>query len=178
MTQENLIGKEFFILLTIDQLNDTDHVQFIEILGGIFEHSPWIPEKALGSKPFSSLNHLYKEMVNVVEAASKEQKLELIQAHPNLGDRIQMSEDSINEQKGAGLNDLTAEEYSKFISMNQQYMEKFGFPFILAVRGKNKHEIYKDMKERIHNEKEFEFETALKEIHKIALLRLEEKIDE
>ena len=165
-------------MLTIDQLNDTDHVQFIEILGGIFEHSPWIPEKALGSKPFSSLNHLYKEMVNVVEAASKEQKLELIQAHPNLGDRIQMSEDSINEQKGAGLNDLTSEEYSKFISMNQQYMEKFGFPFILAVRGKNKHEIYKDMKERIHNEKEFEFETALKEIYKIALLRLEEKIDE
>src|SRR4051812_11860622 len=145
-------------LLTIDQLNDTDHVQFIEILGGIFEHSPWIPEKALESKPFPSLNHLYKEMVNVVESASKKQKLALIQAHPNLGDRVQMSMDSVNEQKGAGLNDLTPEEYSKFMSMNQQYMDKFGFPFILAVRGKNKHEIYQAMEERVRNEKDIEFE--------------------
>ncbi|WP_338448552.1 2-oxo-4-hydroxy-4-carboxy-5-ureidoimidazoline decarboxylase [Niallia oryzisoli] len=163
-------------LLTIDQLNDLEPVQFIELLGGIFEHSPWIPEKALESRPFSSFQHLYNEMVHVVESASKNQKLALIQAHPNLGDRVQMSENSVNEQKGAGLNNLTPEEYTKFISMNQQYMDTFGFPFILAVRGKNKHDIYQAMEARVHNEKEIEFETALKEIYKIALLRLEDKL--
>jgi 2-oxo-4-hydroxy-4-carboxy-5-ureidoimidazoline decarboxylase len=164
------------LLLTIGQLNEMNQQRFIEIMGGIFEHSPWIPEKAWPSKPFSSFNHLYKEMVHVVETASTAQKLALVQAHPNLGNRVQMSSDSVNEQKGAGLNDLTSEEYSKFISMNERYMDTFGFPFILAVRGKNKHEIYTAMEERIHNEREKEFETALKEIYKIALLRLEEKL--
>lgn len=163
-------------MFTIDQINNTSTREFIEILGGIFEHSPWIAEKAAKSKPFSSLQQLYKEMVKIVESSSNELKLTLIQEHPNLGDRVEMSEDSINEQKGAGLKDLTPEEYKNFISKNQQYMEKFGFPFILAVRGKNKHEIYQAMEERIHNEKDIEFETALREIYKIALLRLEEKI--
>lgn len=163
-------------MLTTDQLNNLEPAQFIELLGGIFEHSPWIPEKTLESRPFSSFQHLYNEMVHVVESASKKQKLTLIQAHPNLGDHVKMSENSVNEQKDAGLNDLTPGEYAKFISMNQQYMDTFGFPFILAVRGKNKHDIYQAMEKRVHNEKEIEFETALKEIYKIAFLRLEEKL--
>lgn len=163
-------------MLTIHQLNELEPKPFIHLLGGIFEHSPWIPEKALESRPFSSFNQLYRKMVHVVESSSKEQKLLLIQAHPNLGDRVQMSTDSVNEQKGAGLNELTPEEYGRFISINQQYMNTFGFPFILSVRGKNKHDIYQAMEERVHNEKEIEFETALKEIYKIAFLRLEEKV--
>ncbi|MBY0095761.1 2-oxo-4-hydroxy-4-carboxy-5-ureidoimidazoline decarboxylase [Mesobacillus maritimus] len=160
---------------TIDELNALDRVSFIERLGGIFEHSPWVAEKAWDSKPFTSVMHLHKEMVQVVETSSTTQKLALIQSHPNLGDTVQMSEDSVNEQKGAGLTDLTPEEYAKFINMNQQYLDTFGFPFILAVRGKNKHDIYKAMEERVHIDKESEFETALHEIYKIALLRLEEK---
>ncbi|WP_404328582.1 2-oxo-4-hydroxy-4-carboxy-5-ureidoimidazoline decarboxylase [Mesobacillus maritimus] len=162
-------------MLTIDQLNAIDREPFIELLGGIFEHSPWVAEKAWESKPFTSFLHLHKEMVKVVEFSSKTQKIALIQNHPNLGDRVQMSEESVNEQKGAGLTDLTPEEYANFIRMNQQYMDTFSFPFILAVRGKNKHDIYKAMEERVHNDKKREFETALKEIYKIALLRLDEK---
>jgi 2-oxo-4-hydroxy-4-carboxy-5-ureidoimidazoline decarboxylase len=163
-------------MLTIDSLNQRSNAQFIEILGEIFEHSPWIAEKAAEAKPFFSLDHLYKEMVEVVENSTKEQKLALIRAHPNLGDRVEMSDDSIHEQKGAGLKDLTFEEYNKILTLNKNYMEKFGFPFILAVRGKNKHQIYQAMEDRIHNQIEAEFHTSLKEIYKIAQLRLEEKI--
>ncbi len=87
-----------------------------------------------------------------------------------------MTTDSINEQKGAGLQDLTPEEYSNFINLNKRYMEKFDFPFIIAVRGKNKEQIYDAMKARIDHEIDLEFQTALKEIYKIAKFRLEEKI--
>ncbi|RTR31837.1 2-oxo-4-hydroxy-4-carboxy-5-ureidoimidazoline decarboxylase [Robertmurraya yapensis] len=163
-------------MLTIEQLNKTTEHEFMELLGGIFEHSPWVAEKAIHVKPFSSLGHLYDEMVSVVEQATEEQKLILIKAHPNLGERIEMSPDSVNEQAGAGLKNLTPEEYDKFSTLNQQYMDKFAFPFILAVKGKNKHQIYEAMEQRVQNQRETEFQTAMKEIYKIALLRLEEKI--
>lgn len=162
-------------MLTVDQLNAIEREAFTELLGGIFEDSPWVAEKAWESKPFTSFHHLHKEMAQVVKSASKAQQLALIQNHPNLGDRVQMSEESVNEQKGAGLTDLTPLEYANFIRMNQQYMDTFGFPFILAVRGKNKLDIYKAMEDRVHNDQKREFETALQEIYKIALLRIEEK---
>lgn len=163
-------------MLTIEQLNKTTEHEFMEFLGGIFEHSPWVAEQALNAKPFSSLEHLYEKMVSVVEQSIEEQKLILIKEHPNLGERIEMSPDSVNEQAGAGLKNLTPEEYDRFSTLNQQYMDKFGFPFILAVKGKNKHQIYEAMEQRAQNQREIEFETAMKEIYKIALLRLEEKI--
>jgi OHCU decarboxylase len=165
-------------MYTIDTLNETTNEQFIEIVGGIFEHSPWIAEKAAKAKPFSSFDQLLQEMVNIVENSSASQKLTLIKAHPNLGERISMTTHSINEQKGAGLQDLTPDEYEKLINLNKQYMDKFGFPFIMAVRGKNKHQIYEAMESRIHHQKDAEFQTALKEIYKIAQLRLEEKMSD
>ncbi|MCM3599865.1 2-oxo-4-hydroxy-4-carboxy-5-ureidoimidazoline decarboxylase [Robertmurraya korlensis] len=161
---------------TISHINDTNLDEFMNITHGIFEHSPWIAQVAFSEKPFSSLHHLHQCMVEIVKRASTEQQLALIKAHPNLGERISMTNHSTEEQKGAGLQNLTNEEYEQFIKTNQEYMEKFGFPFILAVRGKNKHEIYKAMNIRISSNKEMEFETALTEIFKIALLRLEEII--
>lgn len=163
-------------MLTINQLNKTNHEDFIEILSGIFEHSPWIAEKAEKFRPFSSLHHLYQVMIYIIKNATREQKLALIKAHPNLGDRVEMSENSILEQTGAGLKDLTSEEYNKFITMNDLYMKKFSFPFIIAVRGKNKQQIYEAMEVRIHNEIDSEFHTALHEIYQIAQLRLKETI--
>jgi len=165
-------------MITINQLNETNHDQFIEITGGIFEHSSWIAETAESAKPFSSLEHLHQKMVEIVENSSREQKLELIKAHPNLGNRAAMTADSIREQKGAGLQDLSPEEYQKFISLNQCYMEKFEFPFIIAVHGKDKYQIYEAMETRFHHSIESEFQTALSEIYKIARLRLEEKISQ
>lgn len=163
-------------MYTIKQINQTTHEQFMDLTEGIFEHSVWIAEKAEAAKPFSSLLHLHQAMVDIVEQSSPEKQLDLIKIHPNLGDRVTMTTNSIEEQKGAGLQDLTPEEYNQIISMNDQYMETFGFPFILAVRGKNKHQIYEAMETRIQHSKETEFETALTEIYKIALLRLVEKI--
>ncbi|MBT2655665.1 2-oxo-4-hydroxy-4-carboxy-5-ureidoimidazoline decarboxylase [Bacillus sp. ISL-18] len=163
-------------MYTIEKINETTFQQFMEILSGIFEHSPWIAEQAEGLKPFHSIYHLHQEMVNIVKNSSLEQKLALIKAHPNLGERVAMTADSNQEQKGAGLQSLTPAEYNQLITMNQRYMDKFGFPFILAVRGKNKQQIYQSIEERLHHSKEVEFEIALTEIYKIALLRLEEKM--
>lgn len=162
-------------MIDIYQINQSTHEQFMEMTDGIFEQSPWIAEKAEIEKPFSSIQQLYEEMVAVVERSSFEKKLALIKAHPNLGDRVAMSKESIQEQKGAGLQDLTPVEYAQFMSMNQRYIKKFGFPFILAVRGKNKEEIYQTLETRIHHSKEFEIQTALSEIYKIAQLRFMER---
>ncbi|MBD7939018.1 MULTISPECIES: 2-oxo-4-hydroxy-4-carboxy-5-ureidoimidazoline decarboxylase [Cytobacillus] len=163
-------------MYTLQEINKISDASFIQLFGGVFEHSPWVAEKALMARPFSSFNHLYQTMVHIVKETTNQEKLALIKEHPNLGDRIKMSENSVNEQKNAGLNQLTEKEYKQFISMNQSYLDKFGFPFILAVRGKNKDEIYHSMVERIKNEKEEEFHQALTEIYQIALLRLEEII--
>lgn len=160
-------------MYTIQEVNDTSEERFLKLFGAVFEHSPWVAEEALRSKPYTSFDHLYETMVKIVEQTTNEEKLTLIKAHPNLGDRVQMSESSVNEQKHAGLNQLTEEEYKQFIAMNQSYMGKFSFPFILAVRGKNKHEIYQSMVARVGNDRDTEFTRALEEIHKIALLRLE-----
>jgi len=168
-------GRSITSMLTIKNLNEATHEQYMTLLEGIFEHSPWIAGKAEYAKPFSSLEQLHQEMVAVVKSSSLEQKLSLIKAHPNLGDRVAMTKDSVKEQEGAGLQDLTPEEYERFLSMNQRYMEKFNFPFILAVHGKNKHQIYEAMKTRIENTGEKEFESALLEIYKIAKLRLTQR---
>lgn len=163
-------------MYTINQINETTHEELVALLHGIFEHSPWVAENAVNKKPFTSLQHLHQTMVDAVMNASYTDKITLIKAHPNLGERISMTNHSIKEQTGAGLQNLTPEEYEQFTSINHQYMKKFGFPFILAVRGKNKYEIYEAMKTRIHSTEEVELETALSEIYKIALLRLEEII--
>ncbi|WP_251552053.1 2-oxo-4-hydroxy-4-carboxy-5-ureidoimidazoline decarboxylase [Neobacillus muris] len=163
-------------MYTIDQINKTSHEEFMSITEGVFEHSPWISEKAEAAKPFATLQQLHAEMVRIVENATLEEKLSLLKAHPNLGGRVDMTVQSKWEQTGAGLQNLNPEENQKFIHLNQQYMEKFGYPFILAVRGKNKDEIYQSMETRIHNSKEMEFNRALSEVYQIALLRLETKI--
>lgn len=167
--------KEILPMYKIDEINQTNHEEFMEITDGIFEHSPWIAKKAEKAKPFSSLQHLHQEMVTIVENSSYEEKLTLIKAHPNLGERVAMTTDSTKEQSGSGLQNLTPEEYEQFLSMNQLYMEKFGFPFILAVRGKDKHQIYQAMVSRFQNSDDIEFQTALAEIYKIAGLRLQER---
>ncbi|MFD6441463.1 factor-independent urate hydroxylase [Peribacillus sp. NPDC060186] len=163
-------------MITLKLLNTKSEKEFTEILGDIFENSPWIAGKAAAKRPFSSLTTLHQSMVEVVNNLSKEEKLALIKKHPNLGDRVEMSIDSIKEQQGAGLKDLTADEYKDFLSLNQQYINKFSFPFILAVRGKDKNDIYRTMKTRIHHTEKTEFSTALSEIYQIALFRLQDKI--
>jgi len=163
-------------MLTLETVNQASQEEFVQLFGDLFEHSAWIAEKAYETKPFSSFQEMHQHMVNIVKNASTREKLTLIQAHPSLGDKVQMSQNSINEQQGAGLQDLTPAEYENFLTLNQHYQSKFGFPFIIAVRGKDKHQIYEAMNTRINNPTEVEFETALLQIYQIAKLRLLEKM--
>ncbi|HZH62761.1 MAG TPA: urate oxidase [Metabacillus sp.] len=163
-------------MVTLSELNEVSHREFVEFLGDIFEHSPWVPEKAWAYRPFASLTDLHEKMVLIVKEAAYEEKLALIQAHPNLGTRLEMSGASVQEQAGVGLNQLTTEEFVQFSALNKQYMDKFGFPFIMAVKGQTKTIIYESMHQRINHSELEEFETALKEIEKIAYFRLKELI--
>lgn len=165
-------------MVTINQINEISLSEFTRLLGGIFEHSPWVAEAAGKFRPFPSLPALHERMVQVVEEASLEDQLTLIRSHPNLGTRLEVSPSSKEEQKKAGLNQLSPKEYENFSILNEQYMKKFDFPFIMAVKGKTKDEIYSAMKLRVHHEPSVEFETALLEIYKITLFRLNELIQQ
>jgi OHCU decarboxylase len=116
--------------------------------------------------------------VQVVREAPKEAQLALIRAHPDLGSRARMAQASVAEQKSAGLDALTPAELERIQALNRAYSEKFGFPFILAVRGKSKADVFRAMEERLPNPPELEFETALEEIYKIARFRLAELLEQ
>lgn len=161
---------------TIEWLNQADAEQFTSVLGDIFEISPWIAGKAAKSRPFESKDALYDYMVMIVKQADYNQQLQLINNHPSLGELVQMSDYSVKEQQQAGLKGLTEEEYRNFLNANEAYKKKFGFPFIIAVRGKNKDEIYQSMLIRMENDSEVEFQTALTQIYAIAKFRLDERI--
>ncbi|KAB7671159.1 2-oxo-4-hydroxy-4-carboxy-5-ureidoimidazoline decarboxylase [Bacillus sp. B1-b2] len=160
----------------LSDVNQMSREEFMEKIGWVFEHSPWISSLAWKYRPFSDRNILHQMMVQVVEDATKSDQMNLIRAHPDLGSRLQMTDSSVREQKGAGLNTLSEEEYQQFVSLNKEYISKFQFPFILAVKGHTKDSIYKEMQNRYHHSEAEEFETALKQIYIITKFRLEDII--
>jgi 2-oxo-4-hydroxy-4-carboxy-5-ureidoimidazoline decarboxylase len=161
----------------LDNLNNLDKESFINKLGGIFEHSPWVAEDSWHKKPFASVRELHRAMCDVVRQAPEEKQLSLIRAHPDLAGKAalagDLTESSKREQAGAGLDRLTQEEYQRFHALNDAYKEKFNFPFILAVKGHTKESILKSFEERLPNSLEAEKARALEEIYKIASFRLE-----
>lgn len=161
---------------TLEDLNQKDQKGFVEAVGSIWEHSPWVAEQAWESKPFSSVDELFNTMEKEVENASMDKKLDLLNAHPDLGGKVKMTDESVSEQKGAGLDQLSEEEHAEFLDLNKQYTDKFGFPFIIAVKGHDKNSIKAAMKERVQNDRETELNTALKEIYKIARFRLDDLV--
>jgi OHCU decarboxylase len=163
-------------MITINDLNEMPLSEFVEKLKDIFEHSPWVVQRVGEFRPFSSRKDLYEQVITVVKTASEGEKLDLIQAHPHLGTRKTMSSFSTSEQKNAGLSQLSEAEYESLLDMNQQYVQRFDFPFILAVRGKNKNEILQAMRNRLKNSKEQEFNQALAEIYQIVRFRIEDQI--
>ncbi|WP_419873239.1 2-oxo-4-hydroxy-4-carboxy-5-ureidoimidazoline decarboxylase [Candidatus Pristimantibacillus sp. PTI5] len=164
--------------LTMEQINGSSREQFIEWLGAIFEHSPWVASSAFHARPFDSVHALHTAMINVVRESRAETILDLLRAHPDLGTRLAVAEFSALEQQGAGLDRLPAEEYAHFYGLNQTYVHTFGFPFILAVRGKNKEQILEAMEARVRNSTAEEMEQALREIEKISGFRLKDLIIE
>jgi len=153
---------------SINQLNKSD---FLSIFGNIFEKTEWIAEKVFDLKPFKSNDDLFSKMINQYENCDKEQILIILNSHPELAIEKKLTKDSSNEQSGASLNECTFEEFEEFKKLNIEYRTKFGFPFIIAVKGKNKNNILNDFRKRIQNDLNSEFEEAKKQVMKIASFR-------
>ena len=152
--------------------------KFVSRYGGIYEHSAWVAEEtwdATGDAP--AADSLAALLENCVDRAPRERKLALIRAHPDLAGKAaidgELTQESTGEQAAAGIDRCTPEEFERFQSLNAQYLEKFAFPFVMAVRNSNKKDILGAFARRLHNDYATEFATAICEIHKIAGLRLE-----
>ena len=154
--------------------------KIINLLKGIYEHSAWVPEKLLSENisEIKTKEELELMMKKIVDNSTETEKLNLIKAHPELGTKLQKKEKltkfSKEEQKSAGLDQCSDEEFEILTNLNNIYRSKFEFPFILAVKGLNKNQIIDNMKKRVNNLKSVEFETAINEIHKIAQLRIKD----
>ena len=162
--------------MTLKELNYMEQQQFVDALGWIFEHSPWVAERSWKARPFQSVEALHTAMVRTVDVASAAEQLALICAHPDLGAKAAMSEASVGEQAGAGLNQLSAAEFETLHKLNSAYKNKFDFPFIYAVKGATKQEILQALEKRLSNDKDSEWSTALRQIVRIAWFRLSEEI--
>jgi 2-oxo-4-hydroxy-4-carboxy-5-ureidoimidazoline decarboxylase len=157
---------------SLSEINNLDRDAFVAALGAVYEDTPAIAEKAWYKKPFVDLEQLHQSMVDVVKKMSDSEQLILIRSHPDLGSKAKMAEASVKEQAGIGLDRLTSQEFDRFQLLNDKYKEKFGFPFIIAVKNQNKMSIFDAFELRLQNAIELEKERALLEIFKIAKFRL------
>jgi len=160
----------------INKINKLPKSEFIKVFANIFENAIWIAEKLYNQKPFDNFEELSSKMLNIFETATKEKQLKILNAHPDLASKTKinlLTPDSLKEQTSVGLDQCTEEEFNEFGKLNDSY-KKFGFPFILAVKGKTKIEILNNFKKRISSDPETEFDEAIKQVKLIASLRLEE----
>ena len=163
--------------MTLDELNRQDRDGFVAAVGWVFEHSPWVAERAWMRRPFPSVDALYQAMSSQVAAASPEEQLALLRAHPDLGAvRPEMSQASALEQSGAGLDALTHDESERLRALNAAYRDKFGFPFVYAVRSSTKRDILNQLEKRIISTRDTELGEALRQVYRIARFRLEDTV--
>ena len=152
--------------------------EFVETYGGIYEHSPWVAEESYDEfDAATGADEITELLAQRVDAADDDKKLALIRAHPDLAGRAavrgDLTADSTSEQSSAGIDQCSPEEYQQFQSLNASYKQKFGFPFVMAVRNSDRLKILAAFAERLDNDHDTEFATAISEIHKIARLRLQ-----
>ena len=162
---------------SIDKINKLSKNDFIDIFGNVFEKTYWIADKAFNMKPYKNSQELLSTIIEIYENSSKEECLKIFNAHPKLAVEKKLTEDSQKEQDNANLNLCNNEEFNEFQNLNIEYIKKFGFPFIIAVKGKNKDEILINFRKRIKNKINLEFEEAKKQVKKIADFRLKEIIN-
>ena len=169
---------------TLKTLNSAAQNDALQLLDGLYEHSPWVADKALDARPFMSLAHLKYEMTQVVDRAGQDKQLELIRAHPELAGKLMASDvltdESTSEQSRAGLTQCTTEDFSRLQQLNSDYNARFGFPFILAVRGPRgngltRQQIIATFARRLQNHPDFELQECLRNIHRLVELRLADK---
>jgi 2-oxo-4-hydroxy-4-carboxy-5-ureidoimidazoline decarboxylase len=151
----------------------SDRAAFVARYGGLFEHSPWVAEAAWEDGPFADDDAALAAMVTAVQRAPRERQLALIRAHPDLGTKARMTPDSTREQSGAGLDRLTPDEYEARISATDAYKDRFGMPFVICVGEHDKRSIIAAAQGRVRNDPDAEVDTALREVAKIAKLRME-----
>jgi len=160
----------------INKINKLSKSEFIKVLANIFENARWIAEELYNQKPFDNFEELSSKMLNIFETTTREKQLKIHNSHPELANKTKISlltPDSLKEQTSAGLDQCTKEEFSEFKKLNDAY-KKFGFPFILAVKGKTKIEILNNFRKRIFSDPKIEFDEAVKQVKQIASLRLKE----
>ena len=171
--------------LTLDALNRASPDEAAALLDGLFEHSPWIAREALAARPFKSLAALKYAMVQVLEAAGRDKQVALIRAHPELAGKAMVANtltaESTNEQSKAGLAHCSAEEFAKIQQLNADYNAKFGWPFILAVRGPralglSRQQIISTFERRLQGHPDFELQECLRNIHRVVEIRLNDKL--
>ena len=161
-------------MIDIKKINNLDKSEFLSIFGNVFEKSKWISEKVFNLKPFESLESFVSEIIRIYENSDNKTVLEILNLHPELAIEKKLTANSEAEQNKANLKECTPEEFNEFKKLNIEYKKKFDFPFIIAVKGKNKDEILNYFRERIKNSLDEEFFEAKKQVKKIASLRLNE----
>jgi 2-oxo-4-hydroxy-4-carboxy-5-ureidoimidazoline decarboxylase len=162
----------------LTDINQAGLAEFVECLGDIYEESPWVAEQSAPERPFASVGELHETMRQTVEDASDDEQLALLRAHPDLGEQTEMTDASESEQAAAGLDELGPDQFETFQRLNDRYREKFGFPFIMAVKNETPDTIQAAMERRVKQSESEEFRTALDEVHKIAGLRLDGLVSE
>jgi len=168
-------------VITLGQLNTADRANFVAAIGDIFEHAPWVAERAHAARPFANATALHDAMMQAVRSAPREQQLAFLRGHPELGGKVAragaMTEDSKAEQGGLGLDRLSDKDFTRFERANAAYVAKFGFPFIICVRHhKSAETILKAFEQRVTSDVETELAAALREIGHITRLRLDARI--
>jgi 2-oxo-4-hydroxy-4-carboxy-5-ureidoimidazoline decarboxylase len=162
--------------MTVAELNRSDRARFAEALDGIFEGARWVAERAWERRPFSCLEQLHASMAAEVANATADEQLALLRAHPDLGSRARMSDDSEGEQSRAGLDRLNQDTVDRLQRLNALYREKFGFPFLLAVKGRTADDVLAALERRLGAEREVELVEALIQVYRIAGFRLNDRI--
>ena len=161
-------------MFSIDKINELNRSEFISTFGNIFEKTDWIANKTFEQKPFKDILDFVSKFTTIYENSSHEKILEILNSHPDLVVEKKLTKESEKEQDGANLNQCSEEEILEFTKLNKDYKIKFNFPFIIAVKGKNKNEILNIFKKRINNSTEEEFKEAKIQVKKIAIVRLDQ----
>jgi 2-oxo-4-hydroxy-4-carboxy-5-ureidoimidazoline decarboxylase len=167
--------------MLLADLNRMDRDAFVAALHGVFEHSPWVAERSAGDRPFASIGALHAAMVAAVERALASEQLTLLREHPDLAGKAairgELTPDSAREQHDAGLGQCSPAEYARIHELNRRYSTKFGFPFIMAVKGHDREGILREFARRVEQDRATEFAEALRQVARIARFRLEALIE-
>lgn len=163
-------------MMTLAQANALSPEEFVRVFGDVAEHSPWVARHASAERPFASREAMASAFADAVRSATAESQLALLRAHPDLATRARLTDDSAREQKGAGLDTLTAEEFTRFTHLNDLYKSRNDFPFIFAVKGATKHQILESFAERINNPRADELVIAIDMVCRIIGFRISGRV--